>query len=123
MIAALNHLADTHPEVEVTFAHAARNRQHHAHQHDLAQAAQRMPRLVARTFYSEAESEPAPDGVIHGRMHIAALPAWAYARSKVYICGPIGFMQQQWKALLAAGVPAANIHREVFGPDLLNDLQ
>jgi nitric oxide dioxygenase len=31
-------------------------------------------------------------------------------------------MQAQWLALLHAGVPAAKLHREVFGPELLDHL-
>jgi nitric oxide dioxygenase len=31
-------------------------------------------------------------------------------------------MQAQRAALLANGVPATRIHREVFGPDLLDDI-
>ncbi|MNU09548.1 Flavohemoprotein [compost metagenome] len=39
-----------------------------------------------------------------------------------YLCGPLGFMQAQRHALVSAGVPVAHIEREVFGPDLLDDL-
>jgi nitric oxide dioxygenase len=31
-------------------------------------------------------------------------------------------MQAQWLGLLNAGVPAARLHREVFGPELLDHL-
>jgi nitric oxide dioxygenase len=31
-------------------------------------------------------------------------------------------MQAQWNALLAVGAPLARLHREVFGPDLLDHL-
>ena len=36
-----------------------------------------------------------------------------------YLCGPVVFMKAVRAQLLAAGVPAADIHYEVFGPDLL----
>ena len=39
-----------------------------------------------------------------------------------YLCGPLPFMQAQRAALLASGVPSERIHREVFGPDLLDDI-
>jgi nitric oxide dioxygenase len=31
-------------------------------------------------------------------------------------------MQAQRRALISAGIPVSHIHREVFGPDLLDDL-
>jgi nitric oxide dioxygenase len=31
-------------------------------------------------------------------------------------------MQEQWKGLVAAGVAPSRIHREVFGPDLLEHI-
>ena len=52
----------------------------------------------------------------------ARLPVWAYADQPVYLCGPLPFMQAQWRDLVAAGVPPTRIHREVFGPDLLDHL-
>lgn len=33
----------------------------------------------------------------------------------VYVCGPTGFMASMKEALLNAGIPAGNIHSEVFG--------
>ena len=61
-------------------------------------------------------------GVLAGRMELARLPRWPLSETDVYMCGPLGFMQAQWDALLAAGAPAARLHREVFGPDLLDNL-
>ena len=31
-------------------------------------------------------------------------------------------MREQWKNLLTAGVPARQLHREVFGPEMLDYL-
>jgi nitric oxide dioxygenase len=55
-------------------------------------------------------------------MDISKLGAWDLAGTDVYLCGPVGFMQEQWRALSDAGVPANRLHREVFGPELLNYL-
>jgi nitric oxide dioxygenase len=38
--------------------------------------------------------------------------------ASVYLCGPLPFMRGMRAQALAAGVPAARIHYEVFGPDL-----
>jgi ferredoxin-NADP reductase len=35
-----------------------------------------------------------------------------------YLCGPVPFMRSVRAQLLARGMPAADIHYEVFGPDL-----
>jgi ferredoxin-NADP reductase len=35
--------------------------------------------------------------------------------SIAYLCGPMPFMAEQQKALIARGVPAENIHSEAFG--------
>lgn len=118
MIAALNRIAMVNPERRVIFAHAARNAAHHAHQADIAAARARMPHLHVVTFYEE---EAAP-GALSGKMELERLPSWPRGETDVYMCGPLPFMQAQWNALLAAGAPASRLHREVFGPDLLDNL-
>ena len=55
-------------------------------------------------------------------MDISLVPEWVHADADVYLCGPVAFMQKQWRDLLEAGVPAQRLHREVFGPELLDYL-
>jgi nitric oxide dioxygenase len=110
MISVLNEIARSNPGREVVFAHAARNADHHAHQQDLAAALAVMPGLRTATFYEDVD----------GRMEAARLPEWQRDQADVYLCGPAGFMQAQWRGLLEAGVPVQRLHREVFGPELLN---
>jgi nitric oxide dioxygenase len=119
MIATLNRIAQVNPQRRVIFAHAARDARHHAHRADLAAARARMPHLKVVTFYENAQGEK---DVFEGRMDLARLPSWPLSETNVYLCGPLPFMQAQWNALLAAGAPAARLHREVFGPDLLDNL-
>ncbi len=116
MIAALNRIAMVNPGRRVIFAHAARNAAHHPHQRDVAAAQARMPHLQVVNFYEEG------DGALRGKMDLARLPSWPRTETNVYMCGPLPFMQAQWHALLAAGAPASRLHREVFGPDLLDHL-
>jgi len=40
------------------------------------------------------------------------------AGTAAFLCGPLPFMRSVREQLLAKGVPAADIHYEVFGPDL-----
>jgi nitric oxide dioxygenase len=119
MIAALNRIAAVNPQRRIIFAHAARDAQHHAHQADIAAARARMPYLHVVTFYEQADGAA---NVLEGIMDKARLPSWPLTETDVYICGPLPFMQAQWNALLAAGAPAGRLHREVFGPDLLDNL-
>jgi nitric oxide dioxygenase len=83
-----------------------------------------MPNLMMVTFY-ETMPEPGQKelkGSVAGLMTVARLPAWPRGEADVYLCGPTGFMRAQWTDLVAAGVPVTRLHREVFGPDLLDSL-
>ena len=121
MVSALNRIAMVHPERQVIFAYAARDARHHPLQDDVAAARSAMPNLHVATFYEDVGAG-SPAGVLAGRLDIARLPAWDLEQTDVWLCGPLKFMQAQWLALLNAGVPAARLHREVFGPDLLDHL-
>ncbi len=118
MISVLNRIAEVNPQRHVTFAHAARAGSHHAHRADVAAAEAAMPNLAVATFYESASEED--EASVTGMMDIAKMPAWDAKNTDVYICGPVGFMQAQWRSLIEAGVPAHRLHREVFGPELLN---
>jgi len=118
MIGVLNHIANVQPQRKVIFAHAARHAGHHPHRHDLALAKKQMPNLHAVTFYEEGDVKDA----VPGRMQVKDLPAWDRQQANVYMCGPLAFMQTQWADLLKDGVPVHRLHREVFGPDMLDHL-
>ncbi|CAG2150848.1 Flavohemoprotein [Cupriavidus campinensis] len=128
MIAVLRTLALENPNRPVLFAHAARHGRHHAHRKDLAWARERMPNLRTHISY---ETPQAGDVAGHDYDHVGTLPIHAlltaeetsaFQDGQFYMCGPIGFMQAQRLALISAGIPVGHIHREVFGPDLLDDL-
>jgi nitric oxide dioxygenase len=123
MIASLNHLAETRPEQPIIFAHAARSLHAHAHRIDFELAKERMPYLNAVTFYENMQGVSQGDNeVIQGLMTVKALPKWEQDKANVYICGPEQFMQNICDQLRQRGVPAGRIHREVFGPALLDGL-
>ena len=112
MIAAIRRIAQVHPQRRVIFAHAARDAAHHAHRDDLTAVRALMPNLQVVTFHEDKV----------GRMDVSQLPTWPRTEVEVYLCGPLPFMQEQWKALLDVGVPADKLHREVFGPEALDHL-
>lgn len=119
MVSALNRIALVHSERRVIFAYAARDAAHHPLRDDVTAAQARMPNLHVAIFYERVGDST---GVLAGRMEVNRLPQWDLATTDVWLCGPLKFMQAQWLALLDAGVPAAKLHREVFGPDLLDHL-
>lgn len=123
MISTLNTLAQCNPHRRIVFGHAARGAAHLAHVEDVLAAGEKLPHLTTHYFLESAEST-----TILGR---DALPGFMDADivlrdigkdADFYLCGPTPFMQAQRATLQARGVPAHRIHREVFGPDLLDDL-
>lgn len=112
MVAAVKRIAQVAPQRHVVFAHAARDAAHHALGAEVDALKAVMPNLAVVNFYED----------VNGRMEVAKLPAWQREETDVYLCGPHKFMQAQWLALLQSGVPAARLHREVFGPELLDHL-
>ncbi|QJE00318.1 flavohemoprotein [Massilia forsythiae] len=119
LVSVVKRIAAANPQRHVVFAHAARDPDHHPLRAEVAALRATMPNLALATFYDD------PQGAIEaipGRMDVARLPAWPREQAEVYLCGPHAFMQAQWLALLDAGVPAARLHREVFGPEMLDHL-
>ena len=51
-----------------------------------------------------------------GRLDLVSMDAGLLpANADYYLCGPMPFMAEQHKALVARGIPAENIHSEAFG--------
>jgi nitric oxide dioxygenase len=119
MVGSLKRIAEVNPQRRVIFAHAARDAGHHALRAEVEALQATMPNLSVVTFY---EDRAGVQDAIEGRMNVSLLPAWPREEAKVYLCGPHKFMQAQWLALLDMGVPAGRLHREVFGPELLDHL-
>jgi nitric oxide dioxygenase len=119
MVSSLRRVAEVNPRRRVIFAHAARDASHHALRLEVEALKAVMPNLSVVTFYEDLGDA---QDVIAGRMDVARLPAWPLEQGEVYLCGPHKFMQAQWLGLLHRGVPAAKLHREVFGPELLDHL-
>lgn len=124
MISVLNALAEQNPGRPLTFAHAARHGRHHALRRDIAVARSSHRALRDILFYEtpNADDQLGSDYHYAGRMDMQKVVNAQSRQGDFYLCGPLGFMQQQWQALLAEGVSPARIHREVFGPELLDHL-
>ncbi|MFD8697990.1 globin domain-containing protein [Kitasatospora purpeofusca] len=112
--AMLAHLAATGSTRRVVTVHGDRDQLSHAFRADLAQLTAKLPDAAAHVFYERPLGDwpAARTGLVD--LSTVDVPAGATA----YLCGPLPFLRAVRAQLLAAGVPAADIHYEVFGPDL-----
>jgi len=119
----LNALADTGSERPVLFAHAARDRAHHVLRRDVEQARDRLPQLRVLTCYESTSSDDLLDpSCSAGWMTFTSDLVAPYRDGAFFLCGPLPFMRAQWKSLLDLGIFPTQMHREVFGPELLDHL-
>jgi len=121
MISALNALVDARHAAPVLFLHAARSPNHQSLRLDIGRARVRLPRLTILSFFEDMAGAVSPD-VRLGRMHVTPDLVAPFLDADFYLCGPLPFMRSQWRALRDLGVPPERIHREVFGPDLFDQL-
>ncbi|RRS03875.1 flavohemoprotein [Aquabacterium soli] len=127
MVSVLKAVAGLNPTRPVVFAHAARNAEYQALQADLRETGARMPALRTVLFHEQGTT-PGVDTAgqaspYRGRMTLEpVLTGVDLGQAQVLMCGPLPFMREQWAGLLQRGVPATRIHREVFGPELLDHL-
>ncbi|MFE9929078.1 globin domain-containing protein [Streptomyces sp. NPDC005533] len=112
MLSMLEHLADTGHGAPVTVLHADRSPADHPLRADHRALTHKLAEASARFWYEEA-AEPG-DG--EGRMDLSAVAV--APGTHAYLCGPLPFMRAVREQLIAKGVPARDIHYEVFGPDL-----
>jgi nitric oxide dioxygenase len=114
MIDMLGHLAAVGSSRRVLAVHADRTPNTHPFRSDLDQLVAKLPDAVAAIWYERPE-QPWP-GERTGLVDLSTLeiPTGTVA----YLCGPVPFMRSVRAQLLDLGVPAADVHYEVFGPDL-----
>ncbi|WP_406454664.1 FAD-binding oxidoreductase [Streptomyces sp. NBC_00876] len=114
VLAMLEHLAETGHRTPVTVVHGDRSPAGHALRADHAALTGKLPDASAHFWYEDPEPGHPAD-----RTGLVDLGGLAIAPgTHAYLCGPLPFMRSVRAQLLAQGVPAADIHYEVFGPDL-----
>ncbi|MCT9934635.1 FAD-binding oxidoreductase [Planotetraspora sp. A-T 1434] len=116
ILSMVDHLATTESTRQVTVIHADRAPADHPHREELRRLVDGLPGATLHRWYEEAPGcacDPAPNV---GQVDLARveLPE----RVVAYLCGPVPFMRSVRSQLLRRGVPASDIHYEVFGPDL-----
>nr|WP_275937219.1 hypothetical protein [Streptosporangium subroseum] len=116
ILSMVEHLATTGSTRPVTVIHADRAPADHAHREELKQLVDDLPEATLHRWYEtpcECACSPAPNvGTVD--LTRIDLPD----RLVAYLCGPLPFMRGVRSQLLRRGVPASDIHYEVFGPDL-----
>ncbi|MEU6619836.1 globin domain-containing protein [Streptomyces litmocidini] len=112
MLAMLDHLAATGSDRPVVVVHADRAPTSHAHADELRRLVDALPQGTLHLWYEE----PGESGARPGRADVTLLDL--PAGTTAYLCGPLPFLRAVRGDLLGRGVAAADIHYEVFGPDL-----
>ncbi|MEU6771586.1 globin domain-containing protein [Streptomyces sp. NPDC046759] len=112
MIAMLAGLAAAGHGGPVTVVHGDRSPADHALRADHETYAGKLADASVHFFY-ERDAEP---GTRAGLVDLAGLPVRPGTRA--YLCGPLPFMRAVRAQLIEQGVAPADIHYEVFGPDL-----
>ncbi|MFF7499027.1 globin domain-containing protein [Streptomyces lavendulae] len=112
MLSMLEHLAETGHAAPVTVLHADRTPADHPLRSDHRALTHKLPDASARFWY-EADAEA---GDATGLVDLESVPV--APGTQAYLCGPLPFMRSVRTQLIAKGVPASDIHYEVFGPDL-----
>ncbi|MGV9758125.1 globin domain-containing protein [Streptomyces tricolor] len=112
MIAMLADLAAGGHRAPVTVVHGDRSPADHALRADHATYAGKLPGASVHFFYERDAGRTARTGLAD-LTDIAVHPG-----TRAYLCGPLPFMRAIRTQLIEKGVAPADIHYEVFGPDL-----
>ncbi|MGW7787316.1 globin domain-containing protein [Streptomyces tricolor] len=112
MIAMLADLAAGGHRAPVTVVHGDRSPADHALRADHAAYAGKLPGASVHFFYERDAGRTARTGLAD-LTDIAVHPG-----TRAYLCGPLPFMRAIRTQLIEKGVAPADIHYEVFGPDL-----
>src|SRR3546814_729190 len=108
----------------VYFLHACENGDVHAFADEVADLARERSGIAVHFCYREPTGPDRARGGFHSTGLVtretlqAFLPLDDY---EVYLCGPTGFMQANWRLLTSLGVAAQRIHYEFFGPATVLD--
>ncbi|MEV6291006.1 globin domain-containing protein [Streptomyces sp. NPDC051896] len=112
MVAMLADLAASGHGGPVTVVHGDRSPADHALRTDHETYAGKLADASVHFFY-ERDAEP---GTRTGLVDLAGIAVPAGTRA--YLCGPLPFMRAVRAQLIEKGVAPADVHYEVFGPDL-----
>jgi nitric oxide dioxygenase len=116
IIGFLHYLTRTSTDRHVTVLHADRSPARHAHRRELSELVDRLPGAALHHWYEDLGMRPATETTQPGLIDLGSVEVRPNAQA--YLCGPLPFMDLVRTALVEGGLPEANIHYEVFGPDM-----
>ncbi|MGW7166364.1 globin domain-containing protein [Streptomyces sp. NPDC054884] len=112
IVAMLAHLAAVGYDAPVTVVRADRSPAHHALRTDHETYAAKLPDASVHLWYEREAPADARTGLAD-LTDVAVAPG-----TRAYLCGPLPFMRAVRAQLIEKGVAPADVHYEVFGPDL-----
>ncbi|MFH0520291.1 globin domain-containing protein [Streptomyces sp. M41] len=115
MVAMLGQLADAGHQGPVIVVHGDRSPAEHALRADHEGYARKLADASVHFWY-ETGADAAEESHRGGLVDLAGVAVPKGTRA--YLCGPLPFMRAVRAQLIEKGVAAADIHYEVFGPDL-----
>lgn len=113
---ALQALAELESERQVLVLHAEQREDNWALKDQMRSAVEALPNAELKLWLEDATTKSEDTLAAEGFMDLTGVELPANAL--MYLCGPLPFMRAVRSQAIAAGVPATNIHYEVFGPDL-----
>ncbi|HDX8344284.1 TPA: NO-inducible flavohemoprotein [Aeromonas dhakensis] len=118
MMSMLNQLLANSHQADITWLHACEQGAVHAFREDIQQKSRQNASLLSRVWYREPQASDVQgkDYDFVGTMDLSAVQERITPQAHYYFCGPLGFMQAVKQQLIAAGIPAGQLHYEVFGP-------
>ena len=115
VIGMLHHLAETGDDRPIAVLHADRSPSAHAHRAQLSELVEALPSAVMHRWYEDMGARQPTAEIRSGRVDLNDVDI--APGTQAYLCGPLPFMHGIRTALLAKGLPEAQIHYEIFGPD------
>lgn len=113
---ALATLAAAGSDRQVLVLHAEASEEAWALKEQMRESIEALPNAELKLWLEDTTAMADGTQANEGYMSLAGLDLPADAR--LYLCGPLAFMRALRSQAIDAGIPARNIHYEVFGPDL-----
>lgn len=101
---------------QVLVLHAEATEDAWALKEQMLESVDSLPNAELKLWLEDINAKAEGTEATEGYMSLTNLDLPANAR--LYLCGPLPFMRAVRSQAIDAGIPATNIHYEVFGPDL-----
>lgn len=113
---ALATLAAAGSDRQVMVLHAEATEEAWALKEQMRESVEALPNAELKLWLEDINAKADDTEATEGYMSLKGLEIPSDAR--LYLCGPLPFMRAVRSQAIDAGIPATNIHYEVFGPDL-----